>query len=91
MYRIGSLQCMISIIKQETVVADAIEMNLELQDQLLDGIARRRPNDLQFLKDLEVIRRKVPKEEGYRAKREREAAERRVLLATLEYGEMIGR
>ena len=65
-------------------------MNLELQDQLLDGIARRRPNDLQFLRDLEVIRRKVPREECYRAKREREAAERRVLLVTLEYGEMIG-
>ena len=66
-------------------------MNVELQDQLLDDIARKRPNDLQFLKDLEAIRREVPREEGYRAKREREAAERRVLLATLEHGEMIGR
>ena len=77
-------------LKQETVVADAVDMNVNMQDKFLDDIAKKRPLDVQFLKDLEDIRRDVPRDEADDAKREREAAERRVLLVTLEYGEFIG-
>ena len=75
---------------QETVVADAVDMNVHLQDKFLDDIAKKRPEDVQYLKDLEAIRRDVPRDETDEAKTEREAAERRVLLVTLEYGEFVG-
>ena len=75
---------------QETVVADAVDMNVTLQAKFLDDIAKKRPADVQYLKDLEFIRRDVPKDETDDAKCEREAAQRRLLLVTLDYGEFIG-
>ena len=76
--------------KQETVVADAVDMSVNLQDKYLDDIARKRPDDTQFSADLEAIRKEVPKGETNDAKQERKAAERRVLLVTMDYGEFIG-
>ena len=61
-----------------------------MQAKFLDDIAKKRPDDLKFREDLEIIRREVPRDETADAKCEREAAERRVLLVTLEYGEFIG-
>ena len=75
---------------QETVVADAVDMNVHLQAKFLDDIGRKRPDDAQYLADLERIRREVPEDETEGAKSEREAAERRVLLVTMDYGELIG-
>lgn len=65
-------------------------MSVELQDQFLDDIAKKRPEDEQYLRDLEFIRREVPSEESDLAKGEREAAEERVLLVTQAHGEFIG-
>ena len=75
---------------QETVVADAIDMNVVIQDKFLDDISKKRPDDIQYKQDLEFIRREVPKDEPAGAKIVREAAEHRVLLVTVEYGEFIG-
>ena len=75
---------------QETVVADAVDMNVHLQAKFLDDIGRKRPDDAQYLADLEQIRREVPEDETESAKSEREAAERRVLLVTMDHGELIG-
>lgn len=75
---------------KETVISEAIQMNLELQSELLQLIKKQRPNDLEYANDLEHIYRPVCEEETPEEEQERELAEHRVKLVTQNHGENIG-
>ena len=65
-------------------------MRSELQKEFLESLRKKRPNDLQFARDLEEIMKEVKADETANEKATRVEAERRVKLAVMEFGEPIG-
>ena len=65
-------------------------MRSELQKDFLESLRKKRPNDLQFARDLEEIMKEVEADESASEKTARMEAERRVKLVVMEFGEPIG-
>ena len=67
-----------------------VQLAVTLQDEVLDTLKLQRPNAYQLHEDLDLIRKKVPRNESPEDKEKRVAAEQRVKCAVLDHGERIG-
>ena len=67
-----------------------IEMRSGLQKEFLENLRKKRPNDLQFSKDLDEIMKEVQADESDSEKAARVEAETRVKRVVMEFGEPIG-
>ena len=66
-----------------------IELASDLQKELLETIAKQRPEDLQYAEDLKIVYEELEERESEDALRRRTSAEERVRKVVLEMGERV--
>ena len=71
------------------MINDMIELASDLQKELLETIARQRPEDLEYAEDLNIVYEELEERESEAALRRRTSAEKRVRKVVLEMGERV--